>query len=67
MSEANSTAGSPISLSRSDLAWVLVPAVVMSLGWGLRGYIGGGPFGAMIPEAGQAIERIGQFVRARLA
>ncbi len=29
--------------------WILVPAVVMSLGWGLRGYIGGGPFGAMIP------------------
>ncbi len=23
----------------------------MSLGWGLRGYIGGGPFGAMIPGA----------------
>lgn len=28
-----------------------MPAVVMSLGWGLRGYIGGGPFGAMIPGA----------------
>ncbi|MFO1092334.1 MAG: hypothetical protein U0992_03340 [Planctomycetaceae bacterium] len=37
--------------SRSPLAWVLIPAVVMSLGWGLRGYIGGGPFGAMIPGA----------------
>ena len=23
----------------------------MSLGWGLRGYIGGGPLGAMIPGA----------------
>lgn len=34
---------------RSDLAWVLVPAAVMSLGWGLRGYIGGGTYGAMIP------------------
>jgi hypothetical protein len=30
---------------------VLVPAVIMSLGWGLRGYIGGGPYGAMIPGA----------------
>lgn len=32
-------------------SWILAPAVVMSLGWGLRGYIGGGPFGAMIPGA----------------
>ncbi len=33
--------------------WVycLVPAVAMSLGWGLRGFIGGGPMGAMIPGA----------------
>lgn len=32
-------------------AWlyVLFPAVAMLLGWGLRGYIGGGPYGAMIP------------------
>jgi len=37
--------------TRSPLAWVFIPAVVMSLGWGLRGYIGGGPFGAMIPGA----------------
>src|SRR5688572_19888221 len=37
--------------ARPQLAWVLIPAVVMSLGWGLRGYIGGGPFGAMIPGA----------------
>ena len=36
---------------RSAMSWVLVPAVVMSLGWGLRGYIGGGPHGAMIPGA----------------
>ena len=33
--------------------WVycLWPAVAMSLGWGLRGFIGGGPLGAMIPGA----------------
>ncbi len=37
--------------THSTLAWILVPAVIMSLGWGLRGYIGGGPFGAMIPGA----------------
>lgn len=31
--------------------WFLVffPAIAMLLGWGLRGYIGGGPFAAMIP------------------
>ena len=39
------------SRSPSAFYWVLVPAVVMSLGWGLRGYIGGGPHGAMIPGA----------------
>lgn len=31
--------------------YLLFPAVTMLLGWGLRGYIGGGPFGAMIPGA----------------
>lgn len=31
--------------------WLFWPAVVMSLGWALRGYIGGGPLGAMIPGA----------------
>jgi hypothetical protein len=31
--------------------WILFPAVTMSLGWGLRGTIGGGPLGAMIPGA----------------
>ena len=29
--------------------WLLFPGLTMSLGWGLRGYIGGGPLGAMIP------------------
>ncbi|MBI3471751.1 MAG: hypothetical protein HY013_10370 [Candidatus Solibacter usitatus] len=29
----------------------LFPAITMSLGWGLRGFIGGGPLGAMIPGA----------------
>ena len=33
--------------------WIywLGPAVAMLLGWGLRGFIGGGPLGAMIPGA----------------
>jgi len=31
--------------------WLALPAVAMSLGWGLRGFIGGGPLGAMIPGA----------------
>ena len=30
---------------------ILWPACAMSLGWGWRGYIGGGPYGAMIPGA----------------
>jgi hypothetical protein len=38
------------------IAWILpmslfLPAVAMMLGWGLRGFIGGGPLGAMIPGA----------------
>ncbi len=33
--------------------WMVIffPALAMMLGWGLRGHIGGGPFGAMIPGA----------------
>jgi len=29
--------------------FILYPAIAMLLGWGLRGFIGGGPFAAMIP------------------
>ncbi|MEK7404448.1 MAG: hypothetical protein AAB225_05020, partial [Acidobacteriota bacterium] len=38
-------------------AWLywLFPALTMSLGWGLRGFIGGGPLGAMIPGAAVAL------------
>ena len=36
---------------RSLLFFILFPAVSMLLGWGLRGFIGGGPYGAMIPGA----------------
>ncbi len=35
--------------------FVVLPALAMMLGWGLRGHIGGGPFGAMIPGAMVAI------------
>jgi hypothetical protein len=31
--------------------FLVLPALAMSLGWGLRGFIGGGPLGAMIPGA----------------
>ncbi len=31
--------------------FILFPAISMLLGWGLRGFIGGGPYGAMIPGA----------------
>ena len=39
----------------SVMEFIMFPAVAMMLGWGLRGYIGGGPFGAMIPGAIVAI------------
>jgi hypothetical protein len=35
--------------------WFVLPAAAMMLGWGLRGYIGGGPLGAMIPGAMTAL------------
>ena len=35
----------------SFLYFILFPAISMMLGWGLRGFIGGGPYGAMIPGA----------------
>jgi len=35
----------------SKSMYILFPALAMLLGWGLRGHIGGGPFGAMIPGA----------------
>jgi len=31
--------------------YIVFPAVAVLLGWGLRGYIGGGPFAALIPGA----------------
>ena len=41
----------PPGASVSPWSFILFPAVAMMLGWGLRGYIGGGPFAAMIPGA----------------
>ena len=35
----------------SPLTFVLFPCLAILLGWGLRGFIGGGPYGAMIPGA----------------
>ncbi len=35
----------------SKSMYIFFPALAMMLGWGLRGHIGGGPFGAMIPGA----------------
>ena len=35
----------------SRWTYILFPALAVMLGWGLRGHIGGGPFGAMIPGA----------------
>ena len=40
-----------MSKNQTKLAYILFPGIAMLLGWGLRGYIGGGPFGAMIPGA----------------
>ena len=39
------------SKNPSFWTFILFPGIAMLLGWGLRGYIGGGPFGAMIPGA----------------
>lgn len=36
---------------RALASWIWLPGLIMSLGWGLRGFIGGGPLGAMIPGA----------------
>ncbi len=54
----NSTSQSTLSsnpalleASVSPWSFILFPAIAMMLGWGLRGYIGGGPFAAMIPGA----------------
>ena len=41
----------PSQISENLLLFLLFPGLAMSLGWGLRGYIGGGFFGAMIPGA----------------
>ena len=35
----------------SLIFFILFPAITMMLGWGLRSFIGGGPYGAMIPGA----------------
>lgn len=37
--------------AKFDWNYLIYPGIAMLLGWGLRGYIGGGPFGAMIPGA----------------
>jgi hypothetical protein len=39
--------------NKKESIWqfIILPALAMMLGWGLRGHIGGGPFGAMIPGA----------------
>jgi hypothetical protein len=39
------------SSKQTPIRFILFPALTMSLGWGLRGFIGGGSFGAMIPGA----------------
>ncbi len=39
----------------SILFFILFPGVAMLLGWGLRGYIGGGPIAAMLPGAQVAL------------
>ncbi len=38
-------------MQTSKVHYLLLPAFAMSVGWGLRGFIGGGPLGAMIPGA----------------
>lgn len=40
-----------MSITSDRMAFLFTSSVLMCLGWGLRGYIGGGPLGAMIPGA----------------
>ncbi len=40
-----------MSKQQNQILPVLFVAVTMSIGWGFRGFIGGGPLGAMIPGA----------------
>jgi hypothetical protein len=47
----NLTGDKPQTTQYPRWMFVVFPAVAMMLGWGLRGHIGGGPFGAMIPGA----------------
>ncbi len=49
----NEACAQPSSAPAAPSFWmfVLFPATAVLLGWGLRGYIGGGPFAAMIPGA----------------
>lgn len=46
-----------MTCSRSVPAWrfIALPGAAILLGWGLRGFIGGGPYGAMIPGAMMAL------------
>jgi len=44
-------APAPASPRAAWIDFILVPALTMSLAWGLRGFIGGGSLGAMIPGA----------------
>lgn len=43
--------GESESRTPGRVTFLLLPALAMGVGWGLRGYIGGGPLGAMIPGA----------------
>lgn len=54
------------SLSYPKWMFIVFPAVAMMLGWGLRGHIGGGPYGAMIPGAMVALS-IGLLLELPLA
>lgn len=43
------------SIRYNKWLFTVFPALAVMLGWGLRGHIGGGPFGAMIPGAMMAL------------
>lgn len=49
--DGNSNTSSMKQNLSTQWLFILFPALAMMLGWGLRGHIGGGPFGAMIPGA----------------
>ena len=60
----SSESNAPSAIARRESVWLFcgASAVAMMLGWGLRGFIGGGPLGAMIPGAMISVVTIAEMI-----